>query len=198
LGERVTLIVTPEAALEPVSGAVGGKAASLLRLMARGFRVPPFFVLTADAYRLSPDGCLPGALRADVLQAWQSLGGDAHAYAVRSSGLAEDSADFSFAGVFETVLDVRGADELVAAIERCWASHRSGIADAYRTRRGVTDDVAMAVVVQRMVHAEWAGVSFSADPITQALSVSVINATRGLGEKLVSGQVNPERCGLTL
>ena len=77
-------------------------------------------------------------------------------------------------------------------IEQCWASHQSGIAAAYRAKRAITDDAAMAVVVQKMVRAEWAGVSFSADPLTQALSICVINAAPGLGDKLVSGLINPE------
>lgn len=174
------------------SSEVGGKAASLFRLLELGFQVPQFFVLTAAAYRVGAGEHLDATSLAEVRAAVEMLGGDNHAYAVRSSGLAEDSADFSYAGVFDTVLDVRGVEQVIAAIERCWASHRSGIAAAYREKRGVTDDAAMAVVVQRMVRAQWAGVSFSADPLTQALSVAVINATQGLGEALVSGQVNPE------
>lgn len=171
---------------------VGGKAASLFRMLAMQFPVPEFFVLTADLYRSHADGKLSRDARARVASAYESLGGDASEYAVRSSGVAEDSADFSFAGVFDTILEVRGAQGVIDAIERCWASHRSVTAQAYRAKRGVTSDAAMAVVVQRMVRADWAGVSFSADPLTQALSVCVINATPGLGEKLVSGLVNPE------
>ena len=171
---------------------VGGKAASLFELSRLGFNVPPFFVLTADAYRRCHDGKVDRELRARIDAAVATLGGDARAYAVRSSGVAEDSADYSYAGVFDTFLNVQGADAVVGAIEKCFASHRSARADAYRTARHVTNDEAMAVVVQRMVRADWAGVSFSADPLTQALSVSVINATEGLGEDLVSGRVNPQ------
>jgi phosphohistidine swiveling domain-containing protein len=171
---------------------VGGKAASLFALARFGFRVPPFFVITARAYRRSIEGRLPETLRVELFRAWHDLGGLDHAYAVRSSGLAEDSAEFSYAGVFDTILEVRGEEALVEAIERCWASHRSTVAEAYRTRRGVESDSAMAVVVQRMVRADWSGVSFSANPLTQALSVCVVNATRGLGEQLVAGRINPE------
>lgn len=177
---------------------VGGKAASLFRLLDLGFPVPTFFVLTAEAYRRNVGGKLGELERAEVCRALEALDGDAFAHAVRSSGLAEDSADFSYAGVFDTFLDVRGARHVIEAIERCWASHKGATAAAYRARRGVVDDVAMAVVVQRMVHADWAGVSFSADPVTQALSVCVINATRGLGEKLVSGHISPEEIRLDL
>ena len=190
------LIATSSAPTTRDVASVGGKAASLFRLLELGFVVPPFFVLGAEAYRRSSTGRLGEAERASVRAAWEELGGDTFACAVRSSGVAEDSADFSYAGVFDTVLEVRGADAVIEAIERCWASHQSAAAAAYRARRCVVDDSALAVVVQRMVRADWSGVSFSADPLTQALSVCVINATRGLGEKLVSGLINPEevRC----
>jgi pyruvate,water dikinase len=185
------MIVSPDCATDLTSETIGGKAASLFALVRTGFRVPPFFVLTVEAYRACTSGKVSRELRSAMLQALQAIGGTESAYAVRSSGVAEDSADFSYAGVFETVLDVRGEAGLVAAVERCWASHNSPIAESYRSRRGVSDDAAMAVVVQRMVQADWSGVSFSADPLAQALSVCVINATRGLGEQLVSGRVNP-------
>lgn len=190
------LVSTSEASSVVDASEVGGKAASLFRMLQLGLRVPPFFVITAAAHRTSANGKVEAALRTEIVQALQRLGGDSSAYAVRSSGLAEDSADFSYAGVFETILDVRGPNDVIAAIERCWASHRSAIAAAYREQRGVVDDAAMAVVVQQMVVADWAGVSFSADPLTQSLSVAVINAAPGLGEALVSGHVNPEEIRL--
>jgi len=186
-------IIVGDAGCSPDTLSIGGKAASLFALLAHGFHVPPFFVLATSAYRSATDGRVPGELRTSILDAWHSLGGMQCTCAVRSSGIAEDSADNSYAGIFDTVLDVAGEDALIAAIERCWQSHRSQVADAYRERRRVADDTAMAVVVQRMVRAEWAGVSFSADPVTQALSTCVINATRGLGEKLVAGEINPEQ-----
>lgn len=167
----------------------GGKAASLLRLRSHGFPVPPFFVIPAGATR---GGTISAQLREAVREAWLSLGGEAHEYAVRSSGVAEDSADNSFAGVFDTVLHVRGFDGIIAAIEKCLASHNSAAAQTYRNDRTVVDDDAMAVIVQRMVNASWSGVSFTADPASQSLSVMVVNAVEGVGEKLVSGLVNPE------
>lgn len=190
------------AALRIVAGAsgsppdvrlLGGKAASLFALMGHGFDVPPFFVLTTAACQSAVAGRVPHDMRAEILEAWRTLGGTHVACAVRSSSVAEDSAENSFAGIFETVLDVSGEDALIAAIEHCWQSHRSQLAQAYRARRNVANDTGMAVIVQRMVQADWAGVSFSADPITQALSVSVINATPGLGEALVSGAIDPEQ-----
>ena len=175
---------------------VGGKAASLFELVGHGFDVPPFFVVTTAAYRAAGVRDIDPALQASILDAWRMIGGEHVTCAVRSSGVAEDSLDASFAGIFDTVLDVAGEQALFAAIERCWHSHRTQFAEAYRARRAVTDDTAMAVVVQRMVRADWAGVSFSADPVTQALSLTVINAAPGLGEKLVAGEIDPEQLRL--
>lgn len=164
---------------------VGGKAASLFRLHALGANVPPFFVLTAHT-------ALTDETRKAIIEAWQALGGDRYSYAVRSSGVAEDSASHSFAGVFDTILDVQGECMLLGAIEKCLASHRSSAAEAYRNTRAVERDDAMAVVVQRMVRASWSGVCFTADPASQSLSRMTVNAVEGLGENLVSGLVNPE------
>jgi rifampicin phosphotransferase len=177
---------------------VGGKASSLFRLQASGFNVPPFFVICADAYRRTSDGTLDAEMRIWITDAFAALGGEAYDYAVRSSGVAEDSADHSYAGVFDTFLNVHGVSAVTAAVEQCFESHRSARASAYRLARAVAEDPAMAVVVQRMVSADWAGVSFSADPLAQALSVMVINASAGLGEDLVSGRVNPEEIRLDI
>src|SRR5688572_17716522 len=94
---------------------VGGKAASLFELVAHGFEVPSFFVLTTAAFRAAEDGHLSPGLRASVREAWQALGGSSSSsFAVRSSSVAEDSADASFAGIFETVLGVVGEQALFA------------------------------------------------------------------------------------
>lgn len=171
--------------------AVGGKASSLFRLLALGARVPPFFVLTTEAFRAHSGGAVTPAVRSQITAALQAMGSGGR-FAVRSSGAAEDSSDHSFAGVFETILDVSGEDDVVAAIETCWSSHRGQRAHAYRSDRGVGSDDAMAVVVQRMVAAEWAGVCFTADPVARALSVVVVNAVEGGGDALVSGLATPE------
>lgn len=171
---------------------VGGKGASLFRLVALGSPVPRFFVITSAAARAHRDGRLSPGLRTAILDAWRELGGEREAVAVRSSSVAEDSSDHSFAGIFDTILDVRDADAVAGAVERCWASHRGAAADSYRAARATTDDDGMAVVVQRLVDATWSGVCFTADPVTQALSITVVNATPGLGEGLVSGLTTPE------
>lgn len=137
------------------------------------------------ALRAAPlDDALSAALRALVTD-------PSARWAVRSSALAEDQGDASFAGVYESVLGARGADAVVDAVRLCWASFVSPHALAYRRRNGVTE-ARGAVLVQSLVEADAAGVAFSREPTTGATDVVVIEATRGLGEALVSGHVSPD------
>jgi phosphohistidine swiveling domain-containing protein len=113
--------------------------------------------------------------------------------AVRSSATAEDLPDLSFAGQQDTFLNVVGPDSVLDALVRCWASLWTARAIGYRIRNGVDDaNVSMAVIVQSMVTAEAAGVLFTADPVTGRRTDTVIDATIGLGEALVSGAVEPD------
>jgi phosphoenolpyruvate synthase/pyruvate phosphate dikinase len=115
------------------------------------------------------------------------------AVAVRSSATAEDLPDASFAGQQDTFLDISGKAEVLDAVKRCWASLWTARAVEYRARHDIApDDVALAVVVQRMVPADTACVLFTADPVTGATDRIVINAVRGPGEALVSGFADPE------
>ena len=113
--------------------------------------------------------------------------------AVRSSATAEDLADASFAGQQDTYLNVLGADDVVDAVLRCWGSLWTARAIGYRVRAGIAhDDVSLAVVVQRQIASDSSGVAFTADPLTGRRDRVVIDATLGLGEALVSGQVDPD------
>ncbi len=135
------------------------------------------------------------ALAADIESAYAALGlpGAPAAVAVRSSATAEDLEDASFAGQQETFLNVVGMAALGEAIRRCWASLWSGPAIAYRRREGIDPaEVALAVVVQVLVPADSAGVLFTADPVSGRRDHIVIDATWGLGEALVGGQVIPD------
>lgn len=129
---------------------------------------------------------------ARIAEAYAELGDDLHV-AVRSSGTAEDLADASFAGQHDTYLDVRGADEVVDAVKRCWASLWTARAVNYRRTHGFAHGaVQISVVVQRMVSSEVSGVLFTANPLTSATDEIVVNATWGLGEALVQGLVTPD------
>lgn len=113
--------------------------------------------------------------------------------AVRSSATAEDLPDLSFAGQQDTFLDVNGVPEVLAKVVECWASLWTERAISYRARNGIgSDGVALAVVVQAMVPAEASGVLFTADPLTGHRGHTVVDAVFGLGDALVSGQVNPD------
>ncbi len=196
----------------------GGKGASLARLRRAGFRVPPGFVITTTVFRGAltaavrrlvseagpPDvenleairrsflswDILPAHRRA-ILRAYRRLGGPV---AVRSSMVGEDSEKASFAGQLDTVLDVTGDEEVLAAVRKCLASAFGSRlwAYVYEKNGASTGNLAMAVVVQTMVRASVSGVAFSVDPMTCEPCV-VIEAVPGLGEPLVQGRSTPDR-----
>ncbi len=113
---------------------------------------------------------------------------------MRSSATAEDLPGHSFAGQYETILGVRSLDECIDAIRRCWALLWTERAYEYRRRNGIDHrQVEMAVIVQRQIEPDAAGVAFSLDPVTGSRSRIVIESCRGLGEALVSGTVQPDR-----
>ena len=130
-----------------------------------------------------------------IALAYRRLGGGQDVpVAVRSSATAEDTAEASFAGQQETYLWIRGADDVVRAVRRCWGSLFTPQAIAYRRHFGVSNrDLAMAVVVQRMVDATAAGVMITLDPLTGDPSQVTIETSYGLGLAVVGGEVTPDR-----
>jgi pyruvate,water dikinase len=119
--------------------------------------------------------------------------GEAAAWAVRSSATAEDLPGASFAGQYDTYLNVVGAPAVLRHISRCWASLFSERAVTYRARTGVDHRAAgMAVIVQRLLEPQSAGVLFTADPVTSNRTVACVEAVFGLGEALVSGHIEPD------
>ncbi|MGR4880231.1 PEP/pyruvate-binding domain-containing protein [Streptomyces sp. LARHCF249] len=189
-------------------GVAGGKGANLGELVRAGFAVPPGFVVTTAAYRPPDPGRLgaggPAAVREAVAKAgipddvaeavraaYGNLGGGP--VAVRSSATAEDLPEAAFAGQQDTFLNVIGEPDVLDAVVRCWASLWTDRAVDYRAGHGIDHGrVRMAVVVQRMVDAEYAGVAFTSDPVTNDRNALVIDASPGLGEAVVSGLVTPE------
>ena len=135
---------------------------------------------------------VPAEVSQAVEQAYTALGSDVPV-AVRSSATAEDLPFASFAGQQDTYLNVMGVPALLEAVRNCWASLWTDRATAYRASLGIDPDgVALAVVVQRMVDADTAGVMFTANPLTGRRRQIVIDASPGLGEAVVSGAVNPD------
>ncbi|WP_371780190.1 PEP/pyruvate-binding domain-containing protein [Streptosporangium subroseum] len=201
---------------------VGGKAANLGVLTTAGLPVPPGLCVTTEAYRriteragledvLTTLAATPArdiaalnalAARARDLVLSAPVPDDiadavrrcAHGpVAVRSSATAEDLPHASFAGQQDTYLNVIGADAVLDAVRRCWASLWTDRAVAYRAANGVDHHtVRLAVVIQEMVQSEVAGVMFTANPVTGRRHEAVIDAAPGLGEAVVSGAVNPD------
>ncbi|MBL8552441.1 MAG: PEP/pyruvate-binding domain-containing protein [Hyphomonadaceae bacterium] len=148
----------------------------------------------SDALRARIESADMAGAEAAIAEAYARLAADGAPVAVRSSATNEDSADASFAGLQDTYLWVLGAKETLAAVRRCWASLYSTPALAYRRRHGMNEgEVAMAVVVQRMVDARSAGVMFTRSPLTGDRSVIAIEASWGLGSSVVGGEVTPDR-----
>ena len=182
----------------------GQKAATLARLHRNGFPVPAGIVLVADAldHALAEAG-LPGNASAEAVAAMdvpaEIAAGLRQAVrqwrgaplAVRSSGADEDLASASYAGLYSTVLDVRGEERLLEAVRQCWASAFGELVRSYRIRPE-GDPARLAVLVQPMVLGTAAGVAFTADPVTGDRGAVVVEAVRGLGERLVSGAASPD------
>jgi pyruvate,water dikinase len=139
-------------------------------------------------------GVMPDAVAAEIAASYERLSaGAALPVAVRSSATAEDLPGMSFAGQQDTYLNVIGAAAVLAAVRDCWASLWTARALGYRARNGIAPaEVSLAVVVQALVPAEAAGVLFTANPVTGRRDEMVIDASLGLGEAVVSGQVEPD------
>jgi phosphoenolpyruvate synthase/pyruvate phosphate dikinase len=196
---------------------VGSKAANLARLSRAGLPVPDGFCIATEAHhdflntldRLGPvtteglsgeelanvilSAPLPPGLQAQVLEAYRLLrqrhGLDAKV-AVRSSASVEDLPDASFAGQYTSVLNVAGEGGLFEAIKQCWSSASSPQVQAYQTQRELHDaQVQMAVIVQVMIQADFAGVLFTVDPLGRDKPQMVVEMTPGLGDGVASGRL---------
>ena len=186
----------------------GGKGASLAAMTAEGLPVPPGFVIASTAFEAAVDtDALRKLMRATDVDAARAMVATAEPprepigrhyaeltglVAVRSSACAEDSEAASYAGQQETYLNTDGLAEVLANVVRCWLSFFTERAVFYRREKGSLDDVAMAVVVQQMVDSDKSGVLFTVDPVHGRRDRMVVEAARGLGEAVVSGEVTPD------
>lgn len=169
---------------------VGGKGASLGEMTNAGISVPPGFVVTTEIYRQFINEEIPIDVQEQILKAFDELG--AQSVAVRSSAVAEDSGTASWAGQLESYLNVT-RDKLIESIRQCWNSIKSERALAYAAQQNLNeDDLVVAVVVQKMVESEVAGVMFTINPISKDQNEIMIEAGYGLGEMLVQGMITPD------
>jgi len=180
-------------------GEVGGKGVGLGSLLRAGQLVPASFVVTASAYRRylsGGSGGMTSELATAISSAYADLceqQGTVVPVAVRSSATLEDSVDASFAGQFKTFLGARGAEQVIAEVERCWLSALDPHVGAYqREQSDGTSACDVAVVVQELVDARSAGVMFTQHPHSGDRSIIVIEASFGLGESVVAGEVVPD------
>jgi len=189
------------------AGKVGGKAANLSRLAA-DFNVPPGFCLVREVQSQVMDGHnLPGPesdgvgppeeLLTLVSGAYEDLGKLcgvlSPSVAVRSSAVDEDGQSSSFAGQYDTYLNLSGFESISHAVMRCWASADGDRMQSYRLEHNLdSDSGGVAVLIQQLVPASASGVVFSANPINGTRDEIMINATWGLGESVVSGTVTPD------
>ncbi|MCI0576453.1 MAG: pyruvate, phosphate dikinase [Chloroflexi bacterium] len=176
---------------EQAQTVVGGKARVLAQLAQAGYPVPAGFVIAPEAFE---NGELRSPAWEQVLEEVAALRrkNGRSALAVRSSASTEDSAAASFAGEFETVLNVTTAEEIRQAIGRVYQSRESERVVAYRQAQGLAARPEMAVIVQEMAPAALAGVLFTADPVSGSQAYMTGNFVRGLGEQLVAGEANGE------
>jgi phosphohistidine swiveling domain-containing protein len=165
----------------------GGKGGTLSRLYQARYPVPDGFVILPTAFagnELTPEAWAQVSAHLTRLRADRNY----VAFAVRSSALSEDSAQASFAGEFETVLDVYTDQDVREAIHRVRHSRHSPRVKAYSQAQGMQTAHEMAVVIQRLVRADISGVLFTADPITGSQAILTGNFVLGLGDQLVSGE----------
>src|SRR3954468_22910680 len=167
-------------------GVFGGKAVQLGLAIRNGLPVP-------GGYALSPD-IVEAVSREDAaaLAMLEQVSDELGLTAVRSSALDEDSAGASFAGAHLTVLAVSGLGSTIVAVRAVNESGQHAGAQSYRARLGLDSSTRMAVVVQRFIDADMAGVLFTRNPVTRA-DERVVEASWGLGEAVVSGLVTPDR-----
>jgi pyruvate,water dikinase len=168
----------------------GGKGSALARLYQAKYPVPDGFVILPDAFvgnELTAESW--SQIKAQL--ASMRKVNDQAAFAVRSSATCEDSASTSFAGEFETVLDVHTDEMIKEAILRVRSSRDSERVRAYSKAKGIDTEHEMAVVIQHLVRADISGILFTCDPVTGSHDTMTGNYVHGFGEELVSGEVEP-------
>lgn len=157
----------------------GGKATNLGFLIQNGFNVPEGFCISTQV------NVLDNKLNNETIKRFKKF---KSAVAVRSSATAEDSKKSSFAGQFDTFLNIKNEKQLFKAVEKCKNSVKSARAKAYAKNKKIRN-IRMAVIVQKMIDADYAGVIFTLNPVNK--KDILIEIVRGLGDKLVSGKITP-------
>ena len=183
--------MTAAAYLEAISGS--GARKRLARLLSELNADDPISLTETqraarEAIMATP---IPAGIADAIESAYRTLGHDV-AVAVRSSGTTEDAGDSSFAGMNASFTNVIGLSNVLARVKDCWVSLYGERVLAYRAEQHLTEEPAIAVIVQKMIFSEVSGVMFTADPTTGALDRMIIESVFGQGEAIVSGRVEPD------
>ena len=159
---------------------IGGKAANLCELFNAGFNVPNGFVVKTNAYNNMNE-----ELKKEITKTLKKFKAP---FAIRSSATAEDLAKASFAGQYDTFLNIEKKD-VIKNIKKCWDSINTQRAQFYRKQHKIKGKILMAVIVQEMIKADFAGIVFTIDPVHK--KHILIETAPGLGEAIVSGKLTP-------
>lgn len=190
-------VITADAYLDAMGAA--GVRSELLACVQHSHPLEYESLLAAsnEARRLILEAGLPGSLRQQIVDAVKRLAidrdrGTPISVVVRSSAVGEDTGDTSYAGMNDTFTNLSTIDEILEAVLNCWVSLYGQRVLAYRGMQGLDSEPRIAVVVQRMIPSNRSGVMFTVDPASTDASRMVIEAALGLGEVVVSGQVEPD------
>lgn len=193
-----------------ISDAVGSKALNLIKMKQQGLPVPDGFVVQPSAFHrfMEANGMhkdheflqekmlqakMPVDVESELLEAFDRFKQVFDAVAVRSSSSAEDLESTSFAGQYETYLNVKTKEDLIMKVKACWSSaFAERVQHYFQSMNLDLTDISMSVVVQGLVTSEVSGVIFSQNPVTDNPGELMINASYGLGEAIVSGLVTPD------
>jgi rifampicin phosphotransferase len=189
---------------------VGAKALNLIKMKKRNLPIPDGFVIQTEALKsylewnqinLQTDnieervlcGEIPIEIETDLIEAFKNLRNSYTSVAIRSSSGAEDLEGASFAGQYETYLNVKSTEEFLSKVKACWASFFTERVEQYtQNMYAGFDEISMGVVVQGLIQSEISGVIFSQNPVTNNTKEIMVNASYGLGEAIVSGLVTPD------
>jgi phosphohistidine swiveling domain-containing protein len=224
----MSFILSYSEAFEKGTCKAGGKGWNLSRLDRYKFNIPKGFIISTDLYlkvisseniNLKIDNFISSknslllkeieelilsyelgeTFVLEIKEALEKNSLNTKKVAVRSSANTEDGVEHSFAGIHSSYLNLESLEEIILSIKKCFASLWTNQAIAYRENKNISHkEVLCAVVICEIIQAESAGVYFTSDPVTGRRDQRKINAVRGLGEKLVSGNVNPEDITITV
>lgn len=193
-----------------LTSVIGSKALNLVKLKQANWPVPNGFIILPNTFQQFVafnkislhdsnirhkiiEGKLTENIHSEIIDAFNLIKKNFNSVAVRSSSSAEDLDNASFAGQYETYLNVQTTEDLIQKIKLCWASIFSERVQSYLNTMAVdTNNLSMSIVIQGLLIPETSGVIFSQNPITDNLNECIINVSYGLGESIVSGMVTPD------